>query len=87
MGRYARGLERMGAAEEARSFYEVHVLADAKHERLALDMAEALEADEPALRDDIVFGVRCVAITERLFATDLFDSWAVDGAVRIQPAA
>jgi hypothetical protein len=75
MGRYARGLQRMGASDEARRFYEVHVLADAEHELLALQMASALEHDEPRLRDDIVFGARCVLATERLFADDLFRLW------------
>jgi hypothetical protein len=76
MGRYARGLERMGAPHEARRFYEVHVLADAEHEHMALDMAEALEQDEPGSRADILFGAQCVMTTERLFAEHLLDGWA-----------
>ncbi|MBI5090471.1 MAG: iron-containing redox enzyme family protein, partial [Actinobacteria bacterium] len=76
MGRYGRGLERMGAPAEARRFYDVHVLADAEHERMALEMADALENDEPSLRQDILFGAQCVLATERLFATRLLGGWA-----------
>jgi hypothetical protein len=75
MGRYARGLERMGASPEVRRFYDVHVLADAEHEAMALDMAEALAEDEPWLQADIIFGARCTLAIERLFAEDLFGRW------------
>jgi hypothetical protein len=76
MGRYARGLERMGAPADARRFYEVHVLADAEHEHMAIDMAAALEEDEPGSRAGILFGARCVLATEELFARQLLDGWA-----------
>ncbi|MGE3589506.1 MAG: iron-containing redox enzyme family protein [Ilumatobacteraceae bacterium] len=75
MGRYARGLERMGAPEEARRFYDVHVLADAEHEHMALAMADALEQDEPGSRRDVLFGAHCVLATERLFALELLGRW------------
>jgi hypothetical protein len=75
MGRYARALERMGASPEARRFYEVHVLADAAHERMGLDMAEALASDEPALEDSILFGARSAVAAERMFAGDLLAQW------------
>jgi len=77
MGRYSRGLERMGADRQTRRFYDVHVLADAVHEVLALDMAAALVAEEPELLADVVFGAQCVLATERVFAEELlrrFDS-------------
>jgi hypothetical protein len=87
MGRYARGLERLGAPPEARRFYEVHVLADAEHEHMALDMAEALEQDEPGSGPEIVFGARCVLATERLFAEQLLEGWAAHSDVRRSAAA
>ena len=76
MGRYSRGLTRMNAPELTRGFYDVHVLADAEHQHLALEMATALETDEPQLAGDIIFGAQCVLATERLFADRLFTNWA-----------
>jgi hypothetical protein len=75
MGRYGRALERLGAAEGTRRFYDVHVLADAEHERMALDMACALAADEPELIDDILFGAYAVLAVEAEFAETLLRSW------------
>ena len=76
MGRYTRALQRMGASEEARRFYDVHVLADAEHETAALDMAVALANDEPQLAGDIVFGARCAIAAEHLFAGTLLERWS-----------
>jgi hypothetical protein len=84
MQRYGRGLRRMGASDDACRFYDVHVLADAEHEVMVVDMAEALVQDEPAMRDDIIFGALCVFATERLFAATLFARW---GAYRQSSAA
>jgi hypothetical protein len=75
MGRYGRALERLGADPATRRFYDVHVLADAEHERMALDMACALAADEPELLDDIVFGAHAVLAVEAEFASTLLRSW------------
>jgi hypothetical protein len=78
MGRYARGLERMGAPARARRFYDVHVLADAEHEEMALDMIHAQCAAEPHTADDVVFGVQATLVVERWFAETLLRSWAAD---------
>lgn len=75
MGRYAGALRRLGARPEARRFYEVHVLADAVHEVMGLDMAREMAAAEPGTAADIVFGARCVLEVERRFAEDLLSSW------------
>lgn len=87
MGRYARGLDRVRAPAAARRFYDVHVLADAEHERMAIEMAAALEEDEPQLRDDIIFGAQCVFVTERLFAERLFANWKRTGRTAARTAA
>ena len=77
MGRYSRALRRLGVSERARRFYDVHVLADAEHERMALrDMAAQLARDEPELCDDIVFGARAVIELECRFAEHILQSWA-----------
>ena len=71
MGRYARGLERLGASAAARRFYDVHVLADAEHEVMALDMAEAFTAAEPHRVADVLFGAGCAIAAEVRFAERL----------------
>jgi hypothetical protein len=75
MGRYARALERLGAPEEARRFYDVHVLADAEHEMMALEMAGAFAAAEPELAGDVLFGASAALAIEARFADDLFGRW------------
>ena len=75
MGRYARGLERMGASADARRFYDVHVLADADHEVMALEMARSFVAVEPELRADVLFGASCVNVVEGQFASSLLRGW------------
>jgi hypothetical protein len=87
MGRYASALRRMGAPYDARRFYDVHVLADAEHEELALEMAVALVDDEPSLMPDTVFGARCAVEVERLFAERLLSGWSFGGAACSHPAA
>jgi hypothetical protein len=76
MARYARGLRRLGAPAEAARFYDVHVVADAEHEWMALDLAAALAADEPVRRGDIVFGAQCALAVDARFAGDLFATWS-----------
>jgi hypothetical protein len=78
MGRYSRGLERMGAPEAARKFYDVHVLADAEHEVMALDMVHAQCTAEPHTADDVIFGVQASLVVERWFAETLLGSWTAD---------
>jgi hypothetical protein len=77
MGRYVRGLERLGAPACVRRFYDVHVLADAEHELMALDMIEAQVTAEPHTADDVIFGVQATAVVERWFADELMASWGV----------
>jgi hypothetical protein len=80
MSRYSHALERMGAGPAARRFYDVHVLADAEHEVLALEMAAALVGQEPARRDDVLFGAGCAIAVEHAFARRLLDGWGIDPA-------
>jgi hypothetical protein len=75
MGRYSRALERLGQDERTRRFYDVHILADAEHEHMALAMAAELAADEPALAGDILFGARAAIETDRVFAEGLMATW------------
>ncbi|HSP27054.1 MAG TPA: iron-containing redox enzyme family protein, partial [Ilumatobacteraceae bacterium] len=75
MGRYAAGLLRMGAPDRARRFYDVHVMADAEHEVMAIDMVEQQCTLEPTTADDVVFGVQSTLVVERWFAETLLRTW------------
>jgi hypothetical protein len=77
MGRYAAALSRLGLPTSARRFYDVHVMADAEHEVVALRrMAAGLARSEPALTPTILFGARAVLHVERLFAEHMLHSWS-----------
>ena len=74
--RYARGHRRLGRSEEAARFFDEHVVADAVHEQIALhDLAAGLVRAEPALADDVLFGARCAAYADTVFATHLVGRW------------
>jgi hypothetical protein len=76
MARYARALTRVGAPAAAREFYDVHVLADARHEQIALDeMVTGLVTEAPELAGDVLFGARALREVERRFANRVLDSW------------
>ncbi len=75
MGRYAAGLVRMGAPNRSGRFYDVHVMADAEHEVMAIEMVEQQCTLEPTTADDVVFGVQSTMVVERWFAETLLHSW------------
>jgi hypothetical protein len=69
MGRYGQALRRLGFGPAARHFFEVHVVADAHHERVAAhDLAGGLAAQNPRLSADILFGARCAMAVEGAFS-------------------
>ncbi len=77
MGRYSRALERLGLGAGARRFYDVHVMADAHHEQVALhQMVDGLIEAEPDLGPDVVTGARWLTAVEGCFAARVMDSWA-----------
>jgi hypothetical protein len=77
MGRYATALARLGLPAAARRFYDVHVVADAEHEVVALRrMAAGLARSEPNLSSSILFGANAVLHVERAFAEHILDSWS-----------
>lgn len=75
--RYAKGLRRLGMADDVCRFFDVHVTADALHEQLAAhDLCGSLAEDEPELTEQIIFGAAvCVAVDSR-FAEYVLDCWA-----------
>ena len=76
--RYATALRRLGVrATRATEFYDEHVTADAVHENVAaVDLAGGLVRQEPALKDDILFGARALVELEGRWATMLLEAWA-----------
>ena len=76
MGRYAHAMRRLGAGEGS-AFYDAHVVADARHEIVALhEMAERSPPTSPDSRSDIVVGARTLAFVENAFAVHVLEAWA-----------
>ncbi|CAA9269332.1 MAG: FIG00660544: hypothetical protein [uncultured Acidimicrobiales bacterium] len=76
MGRYAQALRRLGYGTDATGFYDVHVLADAVHEKIAEhDLAVGFANTEPRRAGDILFGARAIMAVEERFARHLVDAW------------
>ncbi len=76
MGRYQRGLERLGLDEAATRFYSAHVVADEHHQVVAFrDMVRPLVDDEPFLGGEVVFGARALQALESLFAEHVLGAW------------
>jgi hypothetical protein len=75
MGRYSRALDRLGLPADARTFYEVHVVADAEHQHMAGTMVDAFATAHPDLAGDVVFGARSLFALEERFASHLLDAW------------
>jgi hypothetical protein len=87
MGRYAATAERLGLASAVRTFYDVHVEADAHHEMVAADgLITGLAQAEPALVPDILFGARALMAVEGRFGAHLLDAWAA-GRSSLRPPA
>jgi hypothetical protein len=77
MGRYASALQRLGVHPRARRFYDVHVAADAGHERVAQEeMVAGFLESEPAEGGGVTFGARALAEVERRMATGMLAAWA-----------
>ena len=87
MGRYQAALERLGFGPDATRFYEEHVLADERHQRVATrDLVAGLIEQEPFLGGEVVFGARALGAVEGRFASHLLDAWA-DGQSSLLPLA
>ena len=76
MGRYSDALRRLGVPASSRRFYDVHVAADAVHERIALDdMVGDFVDRNPDAEADVVFGARALSLVESRFAASLLRAW------------
>jgi Iron-containing redox enzyme len=77
MSRYSAALARMDIGPEGRRFYDVHVAADARHGRIALErMVAGFIETEPHLGADVLFGAAAVLLVEERFSCDLISAWS-----------
>jgi len=74
--RYARGLRRLGATDQATEFFDEHVEADSVHEAVAAhDLAGGLALAEPELAGQVLFGARALLEVEARFARALLEAF------------
>jgi hypothetical protein len=86
MERYGAALARLGIGPEGCRFYDVHVVADARHGVIARDrMVAGIIESEPHLRDDLLFGAAAVLMVEERFARHLLDAWSVGRSSLVPP--
>ena len=87
-GRYAKGLRRLGLGDDALDFFDEHVEADSVHENIAVyDMAQGLAVSDPALAEDILFGVRALLALEARWAEHVLKSWERGASSLLEPLA
>jgi Iron-containing redox enzyme len=87
-GRYAKGLRRLGLGQDALDFFDEHVEADSVHENIAVyDLAQGLAIAEPAIADDILFGVRALLDLDAGFAAHLLGGWEQGETSLLEPLA
>jgi heme oxygenase-like protein len=76
MARYSRALARLGVPRAGREFYDVHVVADEEHGRLALaELVGGFLADHPAAGREVVFGAAALSLVEAAFTDHLLSCW------------
>ena len=72
----AAGIERVGLPDAVAAYFHEHVEADAVHEQVAIQRhLRRLVADEPALRDDVLFGAAGCLHLAALSGGELLDRW------------
>jgi heme oxygenase-like protein len=86
MRRYAAAFRRMGLDDDAVTFFDEHVEADAVHEQVAAhDLAGGLAADEPDLAADILFGAAAVLHLEAAWARRVIAAWDAGRSSLLEP--
>src|SRR3546814_6380194 len=86
MGRYRAALERLGFDEAATRFYSEHVLADERHQVVALhEMAAQLVEQEPMLGGEVIFGAKALSAVEALLTRHLLNSWSAGRSSLLMP--
>jgi hypothetical protein len=87
MAAYSAALRRLDAPQDACHFFDVHVVADAHHERVAAeDLVGGLIAQQPATAPMILWGAQVLLWSERQFATHVLQAWR-DGQSSLRRSA
>lgn len=74
--RVASAIERVGLGPTVAAYFHEHVEADAVHEQIAArDLCGALVAEQPDLRQDVLFGAATALHLDALSAEDLMSRW------------
>lgn len=72
----AGGLERVGLPDVVAAYFHEHVEADAVHEQVAAtDICGAMVGEDPALRDDVLFGAAACLHLDALSGAELLHRW------------
>ncbi len=86
MGRYRDALRRLRVGPKASRFYEEHVIADERHQVVALhEMVAGLVDQEPMLGGEVVYGATALTAVERLFAQHLLEAWQAGRSSLLAP--
>ncbi|MET9618406.1 iron-containing redox enzyme family protein [Kitasatospora indigofera] len=84
--RLAAALERLGAGPAGTRFYQEHIEADAVHEQLMRrGVIDALLRDEPALEDDIAFGLAASVLLDERLAEHALARWKRNSTALLAP--
>ena len=85
---YGNGFRRHGYDADVTWYFDEHVEADAVHEQIAgRDLAGGLVEQQPALRDDVLFGAAaCLAVDGRVGRHQI-DSWTAGRSSLRRPLA
>jgi hypothetical protein len=75
--RVVEAMRRLGLGSVATGFYDEHIEADAVHEQMIrLGVLGPLLAAEPALAEDVVFGIRASLLLGDRLGELLLSRWA-----------
>jgi pyrroloquinoline quinone (PQQ) biosynthesis protein C len=86
--RIAGGIERVGLPAVVADYFHEHVEADSVHEQVALrDICGSLVEDEPALRQDVLFGAAACAYLDDIAGRELLDDWENGARWRAEAAS
>ncbi|MGK5728892.1 iron-containing redox enzyme family protein [Streptomyces sp. URMC 124] len=84
--RLVQAIDRLGAGPAARHFYAEHVEADAVHEQLVRhEVIGGLQADDPGLAGDIVFGIDATVWLEDRLGDHVLGAWNAGGSAVRRP--